>query len=93
MPELALEVHICAERRSYKAVFTGPDADAQAARFIEGRSSTHAFFFWVEQGQEYPDVELEAFPLVTAILLPICEHGMSGILCAGPMHYPSDDQY
>jgi hypothetical protein len=29
---------------------------------------------------------------LAAFLWPSCEHGMSAQLCAGPGHYPSDDQ-
>lgn len=87
MATIALEVHACALRHSYKATFTGPDADAMAARFIEKRSSTHAFFLWSEE--EHADEEM---PLTMDALYPQCEHGLSLRLCYGPDHYPSAAQ-
>lgn len=88
-PVLALDVHICAQRRSYLATFTGPDADKIAAEFIKARYSTHAFNLEVE-GQTEDTLDLADFPLVSDLLFPVCQHGLSAHLCAGPGHYPAD---
>lgn len=87
MATIALNTYVCALGHSYKATFVGPDADAMAARFIEERSSTHAFCLWNEE--EHTDEEM---PLTMAVLYPQCEHGLSLQLCYGPDHYPSAAQ-
>lgn len=85
-PDLALQVHVCARRFFYKVTFTGPNADARAAAFIEGRSSTCAFELWDDE------TDMVLFPLTAEALWPTCEHGLSLALCAGPGHYPMEDE-
>lgn len=76
---IVLEVHICDQRRSYKATFANDD---QAADFMQVRRSTHAIREW-DDGT----VEFAAAPRTYALLWPTCEHGMSEWLCSGPNHF------
>lgn len=75
---IALEIHICNQRRSYIARFTTED---QAITFLERKVSTHAPF----------EIKAEPIPAEAQKLLewmyPICEHGLSADLCEGPNHY------
>jgi hypothetical protein len=61
------------------------------------RSNTYLVGEWTpERGEdEIPgvvQVNQRDHPILTERLYPICEHGMSAQLCAGPMHYPTDAQ-
>ena len=78
---IALDVHVCAARRTYRATFT---TEAQAIDFITERSSTHAF--WTVDSTPIPD----GCTALLDTLYPTCEHGLSDALCAGPGHYPAD---
>jgi hypothetical protein len=82
MDTVALEIHICAQRRSYIARFA---TQAQALTFLQDRSSTHAFF----------EIEAEPIPAdwtdLYNFLYPLCEHNMSAP-CYGPQHYYLDDE-
>lgn len=83
---IVLEVHICSQRRSYKTVFTGTDAeiDANAASFWEARKTYCAMWDWSEN---QPTVDPDRHPITFDLLYPTCEHGLSGLLCSGPNHY------
>lgn len=83
---IVLEAHICNQRRSYKVIFA---TDDQAASFISKRTATHVVREW---DGENTNTDWNDFPLTYDALYPTCEHGMSASLCAGPNHYPSDDQ-
>ena len=83
---LTLIVHLCAERRSYYAIFA-PGTDAVAAAFITDRGSYAAISVDDPGGPHNP---LDGWPLTEAVLHPECEHGLSLALCAGPEHYPAD---
>lgn len=76
-----LEVHICRDRRSYRATFENEQA---AVAFIERRSSTHAF-------AAIGDIPAGWEALAEA-LWPTCEHGMSLSSCYGPDHFMSAAQ-
>jgi hypothetical protein len=78
---IVLDVHICAQRRSYLVTFHGPDASTHAARFIEPRRSYCA----LELVSGDPTAEF------WSIFDPQCEHGMSEQQCYGPGHYPMDN--
>lgn len=83
MSEIVLDVHICDQRRSYKATFATED---QALAFCEARKSTHAIGPWDPESFDY-----EAAPRLDAMWNPTCSHGLSAWLCADPInHYPSD---
>lgn len=82
--EFALDVHICDQRRSYKATFASAD---QVLAFAKARRSTHVV----------TPLDPEAFPWTAELeeyFYPSCHHGMSLWLCADPVnHYPADNQY
>jgi hypothetical protein len=86
---IALDIHICAQRRSYRVTFTGPDAEAHALAFLAARTSTHAF---AEIDSEPIDFSDGAYPLLHDFLYPVCEHGLSADLCYGPQHYYFDEE-
>lgn len=81
---IALEIHICDQRRSYVARFA---TDAQAVAFVTARRSTHAVY-------ELGDSPLDPgeCPNLFALLYPECEHGMSASNCYGPQHYYFDEE-
>jgi hypothetical protein len=81
--DIALEIHICDQRRSYTARFATQD---QAIDFIKSRSSTHAFF----ELQDEPINESEVKLL--DLLYPTCEHGLDQSNCYGPQHYYFDEE-
>jgi hypothetical protein len=84
-----LRIHICAERRSYRATFS---TQAQAITFLSARTKTHN---WDEiKDVFYPgsgSVPSTWYDLLD-YLYPTCEHGMSADLCYGPDHYMSAAQ-
>jgi hypothetical protein len=84
---ITLEIHICDQRRSYRVVFTGPDAQAHALAFLDTRSSTHAF-----HELESAPIDASRFPLLYDYLNPLCEHGMSLSNCYGPQHFYFDEE-
>lgn len=63
-----------------------PEADAAAAAFFR-RASTAA-----KGHAAHVDEEASAGigPAMSDVFFPICEHGLSAHLCAGPGHYPAD---
>jgi hypothetical protein len=80
---LLLDVHICDQRRTYRATFA---TDAAAADFIARKGATCAF--WIANDEETEgDAIYAAFPLAYAALFPLCEHGLSAQLCSGPNHF------
>lgn len=85
---IALEIHICDQRRSYLAHFEGPDAETMALQFIEPRGMTHAIYELESEPFDY-----YRYPKLYDFLYPTCEHGLSANLCAGPSHYPLDNPY
>ena len=84
---VAIEVHICAQRRSYVVRFFGDDADKNAMAYLADKGSTHAWHPVYEE-----PVDFDRFPALNEFLYPTCEHGLSLALCAGPQHYPYDDE-
>lgn len=78
--EAVLEVHICDQRRSYRATFATEDT---AVAFIERHSRNHAF-----HGEAVPAGWLR----LEETLDPTCEHGMSQSSCYGPDHFMSAAQ-
>jgi hypothetical protein len=85
--DIALDIHICDQRRSFRVTFTGPDAEAHALAFLAPRCSTHA-----THEIENEPIDSDAFPLLYAYLYPECEHGMSLSNCYGPQHYYFDEE-
>lgn len=85
----AITVEVSADGgwRTYLATFEGPDADTRAAAYITARSHSHSF-------AEMPTrpFSANAFPKVTALLYPTCDHGMSADNCHGFDHFMSRDQ-
>jgi hypothetical protein len=77
-----LEIHICAERRGYRATFATED---QAIAFLSRKTSTHAF--WEIEGQPVP----ATWTRLLGFLYPTCEHGLSESNCYGPQHYYFDE--
>lgn len=80
---VTLQIHICAQRRSYRATFTTQE---QAVDFINRRYSTHA----VSELEDCP-VPGDWKALLEA-LYPTCEHNMSQSSCYGPDHFMSAAQ-
>jgi hypothetical protein len=84
-----LDIHICAERRGYRAVFATED---QAIAFLSVRYRTHA---WCEvtnlHGPGTGSIPAHWHRLID-YLYPICEHGLSEAYCYGPDHYMSAAQ-
>jgi hypothetical protein len=85
---IALDIHICDQRRSYKVKFEGdgPVVEARALEFVQARWSTHAIH------------ELAAEPIppeygqLFDLLYPTCEHGLDLSNCYGPQHYYFDEE-
>lgn len=75
---ITMEVHICADRRSYMVEFA---TEAQALEFIKRKWSTHS----ICEVYEHP-IDRAHLELLT-LLYPQCEHGLSLDLCFGPGHY------
>ena len=84
---ITLHLHICNERRGYNVIWEGPNAEADALKYITDRGRTHAVW-----ERESDPVGLEYGKLLD-YLYPTCEHGLSEWLCEGPNHYPSDNPY
>lgn len=80
---IALEIHICDQRRSYVARFATED---QAIAFVEVRGSTHAVF-----EIEAEPFDGDAYSRLYDLLYPECEHGVRGA-CYGPQHYYMTDE-
>jgi hypothetical protein len=99
---IALLVHICDQRRSYVVRFYGPQAEDHALAFIAARYEAkgpngYGNHVITEDHEEpinwvalYGD-DRSTGPLYD-LLYPTCEHGLSLALCAGPQHYPYDDE-
>lgn len=86
-PAIVLDIHICAQRRGYRATFEGPDAETMAIDFLEARKSTHAFY-----DVESEPIDVNRYPLLAAYMDPECEHGLSLSNCYGPQHYYFDEE-
>lgn len=86
---LVLDVHICDQRRSYRATFA---TDEAAADFIARKRSTCAMEIVNDEDGE-GDAIAAAFPKALDVLFPTCEHGLSQSLCFGPGHYPPDSYF
>jgi hypothetical protein len=92
-----LDVHICDQRRGYVVGFFTED---QVMEFLARRNEQDESWreetgaSWWSGGHAY--CEVEGFPIpenwgrVWDFLYPLCEHGLSADLCAGPGHYPQD---
>lgn len=79
-PEIMLEAHDCAARKSTLVTF---DTEQAAIDFIKARVSTHAFHTVPEA-----PIDGDVHPLLLELLFPTCPHGLSEALCAGYGHYP-----
>lgn len=80
--EIKLEVRSHGTGRSYLVTFATED---QALAFIDARRATHD----VREAREH-QVPEDCEDLYDR-LYPKCEHGLLAELCAGPQHYPYDD--
>lgn len=77
-----LEIHICDERRGYRATFSDED---QAIAFLE-RKHDRNHTWWELNDQPLP----RTWEKLLAYLYPTCHHGMSADLCMdpiGPHHF------
>lgn len=63
-----------------------PEADSAAAAFFR-RASTLATGHAAHVDEE---LSTTLGPAMAEVFYPICEHGLSADLCAGPGHYPAD---
>ncbi len=61
--------------------FYGPKAEDHALAFLARRDAYEI--------EELP-LDYDLYPRLASALYPLCEHGMSLSLCAGPSHYPMD---
>lgn len=66
-----------------KVFFEGPRADQMATDYLARKGHLVIEPDW--EGTDW-----DSFPLTWAALNPVCEHGLSLRLCAGPGHYPHD---
>lgn len=83
---IVLDVHVCDQRRSYKATFATED---QALAFCRARGATHAIGPWDPETFPWDEV-----PALDAYFNPTCHHGLSQWLCADPVnHYPPDSYF
>jgi hypothetical protein len=99
---IALEVFSVDQHKVYPIIFPNEAValawcDAHPWSVDGVRSNTYLVGEWTpERGEdEIPgvvQVNQRDHPILTERLYPICEHGMSAQLCAGPMHYPTDAQ-
>lgn len=82
--DIVLDFHNCQTgavvRTTWSASPMGP-CDAHAAAYVLARRHTHAI-----TEVAIPD----NCPALMDALYPVCEHGLSARLCAGPGHYPAD---
>lgn len=83
MAKIIIEAYSTTTDRAYKVTFAD---DQQALDYVSARLATHTF-------RELEEHELPAncSPVLYGLLYPKCEHGLSLDLCAGPQHYPYDD--
>jgi hypothetical protein len=97
---VALEVHICDQRRSYTARFDSGDLAVAFMRRKVDEAHTAGYAYG-----NYSINEMEDQPVAPVIgpvtpdvlrllaeLYPTCEHGMSLELCSGPEHFLSAEQ-
>ncbi len=80
---IVLEIHICDQRRSYRATFA---TEEQALSYVNARRSTHV----VMEIEESP-IPVSATALLD-LLYPTCAHGLSESNCYGPQHYYYDEE-
>jgi hypothetical protein len=81
---ITLEVSANGGWNYFTARFIGPNADAIAAEYIKRKG--HLVIMC-------DDEQLDNYPLTYNALYPSCEHGLSLSLCAGPNHYPMDNEF
>lgn len=84
---IALEFTHCQDGGARIVRFEGADAQTRAIDYVRSRLRTHV----VAELPEEPN-DLSAYPELTDLLYPTCEHGLSAELCWGPEHYPTRDQ-
>lgn len=84
---IAIEVHICAQRRSHVVRFFGPQAAQHAIAYLTPKGATHA---WSEVFEE--PIDYDRYPAMAEFLHPTCEHGMDARSCMGPEHFMSREQ-
>jgi hypothetical protein len=84
---IALDVHLCKQRRVIRVEFRGPQAEDFALNYIERKSTTCDF-----SEREDEPIDYDLHPRLYRKLNPLCEHGLSAWLCAGPQHYPYDEE-
>lgn len=81
---LTVEIHGCGTHagQAYRVSFPAtPDGEAAAVAYLTARLSTHAI-------NEVTNALIpDGFDTLTALLHPVCEHGLSADLCEGPGHY------
>jgi hypothetical protein len=87
---VALEVHICDQRRSYIARFASGDL---AVAFMDRRAGDHAFSEIEDEpiAPVWGPVTEDVLRLLSR-LYPLCEHQMDASMCCGPDHFPSAAQ-
>lgn len=86
-PTVVLDIHVCAQRRTFRVTFEGPNAEAMAIAFCTVRESTHAVW-----EVDTAPIDYSLFPLLSDYLHPTCEHGLSASNCYGPQHYYFDEE-
>lgn len=81
--QIKLEIIPNDRSTGYTATFAN---DEQALAFCQARVATHVF----HELEDHPLPEHCSMELY-ALVYPKCEHGLSLDLCAGPQHYPYDE--
>jgi len=85
MDTIALEIHVCDQRRSYRARFATED---QALAFVRARWDTTNHAFHELESEPIPATCVE----LLGLLYPTCEHGMDLANCYGPQHWYFDEE-
>jgi hypothetical protein len=80
---IKIEVIVKERSSGYRATFAN---DQQAFDFCSMRAATHVF----RELEDHPLPE-DCSPALYELLYPKCEHGLLAELCAGPQHYPYDE--
>lgn len=90
MATLKIEVYSRIADVSYKVTFCD---EAQAMGWLKARESTHSFeVYWAVDKAEQDSFEFpRSWDTLYAYLHPKCKHGLDASLCAGPQHYPYDE--
>lgn len=81
---IVLIAHHCKNSVTFPVKFYGDEAETIAIEYVQARTKTHAI--WEDEDAPITD----DFMGLRDVLYPVCAHGLSLHLCAGPGHYAPD---